>query len=72
MEVEATSSRMRVIITAAVEMPSRVILKIQKDLENAEYKVAEMETAEVTAEPVSVSVDVVVESVEYKHVDVRL
>ena len=40
--------------------------------ENTENKVDRTETMEVTAEPVSVSADVVVESVEYKHVDVRL
>ena len=40
--------------------------------ENTENKVAGTESMEVTAEPVSVSADVVVESVEYKHVDVRL
>ena len=39
--------------------------------ENTENKVAGTESMEVTAEPVSVSEDVVVESVEYKHVDVR-
>lgn len=40
--------------------------------ENTENKVAGTESMEVTAEPVSVSADVVMESVEYKHVDVRL
>ena len=40
--------------------------------ENTENKVAGTESMEVTAEPVSVSTDVVMESVEYKHVDVRL
>lgn len=40
--------------------------------ENTENKVDRTETMEVIAEPVSVSADVVVESVEYKHVDVRL
>lgn len=40
--------------------------------ENTENKVAGTESMEVTAEPVSVSADVIVESVEYKHVDVRL
>ena len=40
--------------------------------ENTENKVDETETMEVTAEPVSVSSNVVVENVEYKHVDVRL
>ncbi len=40
--------------------------------ENTENKVDGTETEEVIAEPVSVSADVVVESVEYKHVDVRL
>lgn len=40
--------------------------------ENTENKVDRTETMEVIAEPVSVSVDVVVESAEYKHVDVRL
>lgn len=40
--------------------------------ENAENKVDGTETAEVIAEPVSASSDVVVENVEYKHVDVCL
>lgn len=40
--------------------------------ENTENKVAGTESMEVTAELVSVSADAVVESVEYKHVDVRL
>ena len=40
--------------------------------ENTENKVAGTEFMEVTAEHVSVSADVVMESVEYKHVDVRL
>ena len=40
--------------------------------ENTENKVAGTETMEEIVEPVSVSADVVVESVENKHVDVRL
>ena len=42
------------------------------DDENTENKVDGTETAEVIAEPVSASSDVVVENVEYKHVDVCL
>lgn len=40
--------------------------------ENTENKVVGTESMEGTAEPVSVSSDVVVENVEHKHVDVRL
>ena len=46
--------------------------KLTIEDENTENKVDRTEKMEVIAEPVSVSADVVVESVEYKHVDVRL
>ena len=44
----------------------------EQKVENKENKVAGTETMEEIVEPVSVSADVVVESVENKHVDVRL
>ena len=59
----------------ASKSEQKVECKESKDTiedENTENKVAGTETEEVIAEPVSVSANVVVESVEYKHVDVRL
>ena len=76
---QAQASQMNVLANAEKELEEAVKSeqKIESkedniDDKNAENKVDGTETEEVIAEPVSVSADVVVESVEYKHVDVRL